>query len=73
MSDEPKENRVNIEDLPQAARAVSPEEAQEVQGGAHTGGDNFLMGDGSVKFATGDVNKDIIIGTGAGAPGGHVK
>jgi len=33
MSDEQKENRVNIENLPQAEREVSPEEAQGVQGG----------------------------------------
>jgi len=28
-----KENRINIEDLPQAEREVSPEESKEVQGG----------------------------------------
>jgi hypothetical protein len=33
MSDNQKENRINVEDLPQVAREVSPEEANEVRGG----------------------------------------
>ena len=33
MSDEKKENRIKIEDLPQAEREVSPEEAKGVKGG----------------------------------------
>lgn len=33
MSDEPKEKRINIEDLPQAEEELTPEEAREVKGG----------------------------------------
>jgi hypothetical protein len=33
MSDEKSENRINIEDLPQAEQELSAEEAKEVQGG----------------------------------------
>lgn len=33
MSNKQKENRINIEDLPQAEREVSPEEAKDVMGG----------------------------------------
>jgi hypothetical protein len=33
MSEEKTESRINIEDLPQPERELSPEEAKEVQGG----------------------------------------
>lgn len=33
MSDEKNENRINIEDLPQAEQELTAEEAKEVQGG----------------------------------------
>ena len=33
MSDEQKENRINIENLPQAGHELTPEEAKDVQGG----------------------------------------
>ena len=37
MSEEKKESRVNIEDLPQAEQELTPEETQEVQGGLTAG------------------------------------
>lgn len=37
MSEEQKENRINLEDLPQAEQELTPEEAQEVQGGPSAG------------------------------------
>ena len=33
MSDEKNENRINIEDLPQAAQELTAEDARKVQGG----------------------------------------
>jgi hypothetical protein len=33
MSDEKKESRINVEDLPQAAKELTAEEAKDVQGG----------------------------------------
>ena len=36
MSDEQKENRINIEDLPQEEQELTPEEAKEVQGGRNS-------------------------------------
>lgn len=33
MSDEKKEGRINVEDLPQAEQELTPEEAKEVKGG----------------------------------------
>ena len=33
MSDEQKESRISIEDLPQAAEEVSTEEAKDIRGG----------------------------------------
>lgn len=57
MSDEQKESRIKVDDLPQAEQELTPEEAKEVQGGAtravtpgiRTGGTNAVMGDGSVR------------------------
>ena len=37
MSEEKKESRINLEDLPQAEQELTPEEAQEVQGGLSAG------------------------------------
>ena len=33
MSDEQKERRVNVEDLPQAEQELTPEESKDVKGG----------------------------------------
>ena len=55
MSDEKKESRIKIDDLPQAEQELTAEEAQEVKGGiivANTEGDIHVMskpGDGSVQ------------------------
>jgi len=52
MEDE-KENRINIEDLPQAEQELTAEESQEVQGGVGGGITKFgsrrlvLQGDGT--------------------------
>jgi hypothetical protein len=46
MSEENKESRVNIEDLPQAERELTPEEAKDVKGGvimANTEGDFHIV------------------------------
>jgi hypothetical protein len=59
MSDEEKKNRINVEDLPQAERELTPEEAKDVKGGvimANTEGDFHFKG--GVRVATGDVNGD---------------
>jgi hypothetical protein len=37
VSEEKKESRVNIEDLPEAEQELTPAEAREVQGGHNTG------------------------------------
>ena len=37
MSDEKKEGRINIDDLPQPSRTLTPEEAKEVKGGRKMG------------------------------------
>ena len=54
MSDEPKENRINVEDLPQAEREVGPEEAKEVQGGVDplTGQTRLIIGDDQGVFGS---------------------
>lgn len=43
MTDENKERKINVEDLPQQAKELTPEEAREVKGGL---GD--ANGDGTV-------------------------
>ena len=51
MTDEQKESRIKVEDLPQAEQELTPEEAKDVQGGAP----NF---NGGVYVAAGDVTGD---------------
>ena len=67
-----KSPRTNIEDLPQAERDLTPEEAKEVQGGLTP----FGSFQGGVRVATGDVNNDgtddIIVGAGPGTTA-HIK
>jgi len=63
MSEVNKESRINIEDLPQAERELSPEEAKDVKGGvimANTEGDFHIVSKPPV--ATGDVNGDNLTG-----------
>ena len=43
MSDEKKETRIKVEDLPHGEKELSPEEASDVKGGAQTG-DGLLLG-----------------------------
>jgi hypothetical protein len=40
MSEENKENRINVDDLPQGEKELTAEEAKEVKGGIGAGG-NF--------------------------------
>ena len=64
MSEENKETRINIEDLPEAERDLAPEEAKDVKGGvimANTEGDFHVVSKPPV--ATGDVNGDNLLGT----------
>lgn len=77
MSEEKKESRIKVEDLPQPEKELSPEEQQDVQGGAHTGGVNVLLADGSVRQAsitdgTSNTLTDSVIGGAAGA-GPNIK
>jgi hypothetical protein len=62
MSEENKENRINVEDLPQEERELTPEEAKDVKGGvimANTEGDFHVKSTpGGIRVATGDVNGD---------------
>jgi hypothetical protein len=48
MSDEKNESRINIEDLPQAEQELTPDEAQQVQGGLTS----------SIKTSTGGTRDD---------------
>ena len=76
MSDEQKERRINLENLPQDEQELTAEEAKKVQGGiimANTEGDFIASKPTEVRVATGDVNGDnLITGTGVGG-GPHVK
>ena len=73
MSNEQKESRINIEDLPQNEQELTPEESKEVQGGINVTPYGGFQG--GVRVAAGDVNgdgrDDIVVGAGSGAS--HVK
>ena len=56
MSDEQKERRINVEDLPQAEQELTPEETKEVQGGV------IMANTEGVRVAVGDVNNDNLTG-----------
>jgi hypothetical protein len=43
MSDEQKESRINIKDLPQNEQELTSEESKEVQGGAATQGRGLFV------------------------------
>ena len=49
MSDEQKESRINLEDLPQAEQELTPEEAQDVKGGYSIGGTTYEVDKTKVK------------------------
>jgi hypothetical protein len=74
MSDEQKENRIKVEDLPQAEQELTPEEAKEVQGGQSSPGVGILrsLDGGKTWDATTQSTDDIITGAGSGG-GPHVK
>jgi hypothetical protein len=67
MSEENKEIRIKVEDLPQAEQELTSEESKEVKGGAEVVPWLWVK-------APGEVNKDGIIATGSdvgSAP--HIK
>ena len=74
MSEENKESRINIEDLPHAERELSPAEAKDVKGGvimANTEGDFHIVSKPPV--ATGDVNGDNLTGANTSQGPGTLK
>ncbi len=71
MSEENKESRINIGDLPPAEQELTAEEAKDVKGGvimANTEGDFHIVSKPPV--ATGDVNGDNL--TGANTSSGNI-
>lgn len=63
MSDDNKESRINVDDLPKDEQELTAEEAKGVQGGiimANTEGDFHYKRSGGVRVATGDVTGDSI-------------
>jgi len=56
MSEENKEKRINVEDLPQAERELTDEEAKDVKGGV------IMANTEGVRVAVGDVNNDNLTG-----------
>ena len=75
MSEEKKESRINVQDLPQDEKELTAEEAKEVKGGlTKVGAGTLTLSTSNV--ATGDVNgdgvPDLIVGAGGG-DGGNVK
>lgn len=67
MSEENKEKRINVEDLPQAERELTTDEAKDVKGGvimANTEGDFHVKSQtGGIFVAAGDVDGDNLTGS----------
>jgi hypothetical protein len=72
MSDEQKESRIKVEDLPKEEQELTTEEAKEVKGGTE-GRTRLIIGDDQGVYGNNDDVTDIIVGAGPGSPGGHVK
>ena len=63
MSDEQKERRVNVEDLPQAEQELTPEEAKDVKGGLTKVGAGTLSLGSNTATADGNIVQGNRIGT----------
>ena len=60
MSNEKKESRVKVEDLPQAEKELSPEEAEKVRGGPATIQDRAVKSGGNFGDAPGLNGGDMV-------------